>query len=134
MILVDTSVWVSHFRYGNSHLKEILNNGEVMCHPFVIGELACGNIKNRDEILLLLHSLPLAGTADQSEVLRFIDSHQLMGRGLGLIDFHLLISALLNDALFWTLDKNLRLASFEFNAAYCPVLWTVKHREELTGG
>ena len=123
MILVDTSVWVSHLRYGNSHLKELLNNGDVVCHPFVIGELACGNIKNRDEILLLLHSLPAVRSVEHNEVLRFIDSHRLMGKGLGLIDIHLLISTLLSDILFWTHDLKLRVASFEFNTAYCPLLW-----------
>ena len=128
MVLVDTSVWVSHFRYGNSHLEKLLNNEDVMCHPFVIGELACGNMENRDEILLLLHSLPTAGPAEQSEVLRFINTHRLMGRGLGLIDIHLLISALLSDVLFWTLDKRLRLAAFEFNVCYCPALWAINYQ------
>jgi predicted nucleic acid-binding protein len=123
MILVDTSVWVSHLRYGNCHLEKLLNNGDVMCHPFVIGELACGNIKNRDEILLLLQSLPTAIAVEQSEVLRFINSHRLMGRGLGLIDIHLMVSALLSDVLFWTLDKKLKFISFEFNVGYCPALW-----------
>jgi len=94
-----------------------------MCHPFVIGELACGNIKNRDEILLLLQSLPTAISAEQSEVLRFISAHRLMGRGLGLIDIHLMISALLSDVLFWTLDKKLKFVSFEFNVGHCPALW-----------
>ncbi|MGD2090914.1 MAG: type II toxin-antitoxin system VapC family toxin [Candidatus Aminicenantes bacterium] len=128
MVLVDTSVWVSHFRYGNCHLEKLLNNEDVMCHPFVIGELACGNMENRDEILLLLHSLPTAGLAEQSEVLRFINAHRLMGRGLGLIDIHLLISALLSDVLFWTLDKKLRLVSFESNVCYCPALWAINYQ------
>ena len=131
MILVDTSVWVSHLRYGNSHLKELLNNGDVVCHPFVLGELACGNIKNRDEILLLLHSLPPVVSVEQNEALRFIDSHRLMGKGLGLIDIHLLISALLSGVLFWTHDHKLRLASFELNAAYCPLLWVVNNTEAV---
>jgi predicted nucleic acid-binding protein len=122
MILVDTSVWVSHLRNGNCHLEKLLNNEDVMCHPFVIGELACGNMGNRDEILLLLHSLPTARSAEQSEVLRFINDHRLMGKGLGLTDIHLLISALLSDVLFWTLDKKLRFVSFEFNVGYCPAI------------
>ena len=123
MVLVDTSVWISHLRYGNSHLEKLLNNGDVMCHPFVIGELACGNMGNRDEILLLLHSLPTAISAEQSEVLRVINDHRLMGRGLGLIDVHLLIPPILSDVYFWTLDKKLRLVSFDFNVSYCPALW-----------
>jgi len=128
MVLVDTSVWVSHFRYGNSNLEKLLNNGDVMCHPFVVGELACGNMGNRDEVLLLLHSLPGAVSAEQSEVLRFINDHRLMGRGLGLIDVHLLISAILSDVYFWTLDKKLRLVSFEFNVSYCPALWVFNYQ------
>ncbi len=131
MILVDTSVWVSHLRDGNCHLEKLLNNGDVMCHPFVIGELACGNMENREEVLLLLHSLPTARSAEQSEVLGFINVNRLMGRGLGLIDIHLLTSALLSDVLFWTLDKKLRFVSFEFNVGYCPALWEVNYQQDL---
>lgn len=118
MVLVDTSIWVSHLTKGNARLKTLLEKAEVVCHPFIIGELACGNIKNRTEILSLLQALPMAGVAKHEEALRFIESHHLMGSGLGLIDVHLLASALLTRVLLWTADKRLRAASAELNIAY----------------
>jgi predicted nucleic acid-binding protein len=107
MVLVDTSVWVVHLRDGSSGLAMLLNDGEVMIHSFVIGELACGNIKNRKEILSLLQALPRAAQAQHEEVLGFIEQKEIMGRGVGYIDIHLLASAILSDAPLWTLDKNL---------------------------
>ncbi len=107
MVLVDTSVWVFHLRDGNVGLEKLLNNGKVACHPFILGELACGNLKNRDEILTYLQSLPMAILAEDEEVLEFIQNHQLMGRGLGYIDIHLIASAVLTDLPLWTLDKTL---------------------------
>lgn len=118
MVLADTSIWVSHLRKGNSRLKTLLENAEVVCHPFIIRELACGNIANRTEILSSLHALPAAVVAKHEEVHRFIESHHLMGRGLGLIDMHLLASALLTRAPLWTADKRLRAASAELSIAY----------------
>jgi predicted nucleic acid-binding protein len=107
MVLVDTSVWVSHLRHGNEDLQKLLHDGEVACHPFIVGELACGNLRNRDEILTYLQSLPMTILAGDKEVLKFIDNNQLMGKGLGYIDVHLIASALLTNALLWTLDKTL---------------------------
>ena len=107
MVLVDTSVWVSHLRDGNVGLEKLLNDGDVVCHPFIVGELACGNLKNRHEILMYLQSLPKAILAEDGEVLKFIESHQLTGKGLGYIDVHLIASALLTNVLLWTLDKTL---------------------------
>jgi predicted nucleic acid-binding protein len=107
MVLVDTSVWVSHLRNGDVALDKLLNDGEVVCHPFIIGELACGNLKNRHEILIYLQSLPMAILAEDGEVLRFIENHQLMGKGLGYIDAHLIAAAVLTDVPLWTLDKPL---------------------------
>ena len=118
MILVDTSIWVAHFRTGNSHLETLLNNGEVVCHPFVVGELACGNMKNRKEILSLLQALPMAEMAGHHEVLYFIEHNQLMGKGLGYIDVHLLASVLLTKIPLWTSDKKLKAASAELNLSY----------------
>ncbi len=118
MVLVDTSIWISHLTKGNAHLKTLLEKAEVISHPSIIGEMACGNIKNRTEILSLLQALPMAGVAKHEEVLYFIESHQLMGRGLGLIDVHLLASALLTGVPLWTADKRLRAASAELNIAY----------------
>ena len=111
MVLIDTSVWVSHLRQAHAGLVALLNDGEVACHPFIVGELACGNIKNRNEILMLLQALPVAKVATHEELLRFIEIHGLMGKGLGLIDAHLLASAVLSRVSLWTLDKALRAAA-----------------------
>jgi len=108
MILVDTSIWVDHLRKGNRHLEKLLLDAEVVCHPFVIGELACGNIKNRSEILTLLQSLPVIPTIDINEYLYFIDQNLLYGSGIGFVDIHLLASARLLDIPMWTADKKLR--------------------------
>jgi hypothetical protein len=120
MVLVDTSIWVLHLTKGNARLKTLLEKAEVACHPFIIGELACGNIRNRTEILSLLQALPAAGVPTHDEILRFIKSHHLMGSGLGLIDVHLLASALLTRVPLWTADKRLRRVSAELNVAYLP--------------
>ena len=106
-MLVDTSVWVDHLRRGNAKLASRLRNGEVESHPLVIGELACGNLRRRKEILSLLSSLPRVIEAEHDEVLSLVESRQLHGRGLGWIDVHLLASALLGRTTLWTLDKKL---------------------------
>ena len=118
MILVDTSIWVSHFREGKSHLKKLLLDEIVVCHPFIIGELACGHIKNREEIISLLKSLPKARTVEDDEILQFIENRRLMGLGMGLIDVHLLASSLLTNTLLWTADKQLRAVSSKLNILY----------------
>ena len=111
MVLMDDSVCVDHLRAGDDHLKILLEEGEVLCHPFVLGELACGNIANWEEILALLQALPGAQKVDEEEVLAFIEAHRLMGVGLGLIDVHLLASAVLSRATLWTTARQLRTAS-----------------------
>jgi len=113
MILVDSSIWVAHLRNGNVGLENLLIEGNVACHPFIIGELACGNIENRKEIISLLQSLPMALQAEHDEVLQFIDNHRLMGTGLGYIDMHLLASANLTKIPLWTLDKTLHKVSLK---------------------
>jgi predicted nucleic acid-binding protein len=118
MVLVDTSVWVAHLRDGNMGLRALLNEGYVVCHPFIIGELACGNLKNRSEILSLLATLPMAIHAEHEEVMKFIENHSLMGKGLGTIDMHLLASAILSKVPFWTLDKKLNQVSLKLGLAY----------------
>jgi len=106
-VLVDTSVWVDHLRRGNAELASRLGNGEVESHLFVIGELACGNLGRRQEILSLLDSLPRVIEAEHDEVLSLVQSRRLNGRGLGWVDVHLLASALLGRTTLWTLDKRL---------------------------
>lgn len=120
MILVDTSVWIDHFRRSSSVLAELLDQERVLVHPFVIGEIACGNLVNREEILALLGALARAAKAEDDEVLFFIDRHNLMGRGIGLIDVHLLASCLMAHASIWTADKRLRAAAEELNIAFDP--------------
>ena len=104
-MLVDTSVWIDHLRRGNVRLASRLQNGEVESHPFVLGELACGNLQRRDEILSLLGSLPCVIEAEHDEVLSLVGSRQLNGHGLGWVDVHLLASAMLGHTTLWTLDK-----------------------------
>jgi len=111
IVLVDTSVWVSHLRESHPRMVLLLNDGDVVCRPFIIGELSCGNLANRSEILLLLHSLPLVDQAEHKEVLQFMESNDLMGRGLGYVDVHLLASAVLFGVPVRTFDKKLRPAS-----------------------
>ena len=105
MVLVDTSIWIDHLRSGHAKLTELLNEGKVAIHPFITGELACGNLKNRKEIIALLHALPHIKKADDDEVLLFIEKHKLAGLGIGLIDIHLLASCKLGNAQILTKDK-----------------------------
>lgn len=107
MILVDTSVWIDHLRRGNARLLVALEAGEVMCHPFVIGELACGSLKHRAVFLSLLQALPQARQASHAETMSMIDARRLMGRGLGYVDVHFLASAILENARLFTLDARL---------------------------
>lgn len=107
MILVDTSVWVEHLRHGLPRLATLLLEGEVLIHPWVIGELACGNLRNRSQVLELLQGLPAATVARDAEVLLLIERERLMGRGIGYVDAHLLASALLSHCRLWTQDRRL---------------------------
>ena len=118
MVLVDTSVWVNHFRRGEYHLAQLLMNAEVACHSFIIGELACGNIGNRTEILNLLRSLPLAPAINLDEYLYFVERNQLYGIGIGFVDVHLLASAKLAGVPLWTNDKKLQHAASNLDMSY----------------
>ena len=119
MILVDTSVWIDHLRAGDERLVELLDSSQVLVHPFIIGELACGNLRKRDDVLRLLNNLPQAPGASQEEVLHYIESNKLMGEGIGYIDAHLLASAVLADtALFWTRDKRLQKIARKLKLAF----------------
>ena len=119
MILVDTSVWIDFLRRGGRELGNFLEKNRVITHPSVIGELACGNLINREELLALLHRLPKATSATDAEVLLLIEQHKLMGRGIGYIDAHLLASARLShDVQLWTRDKRLAAVAGDLSIAY----------------
>lgn len=107
MTLVDTSVWVDHFRKTERGLVELLGEGSVLIHPFVVEELACGSLPRRSEVLDLLHALPRAPLAEHPEVLDLIARERLFGAGLGAVDAHLLASARLAGARLWSKDKAL---------------------------
>jgi predicted nucleic acid-binding protein len=111
VILVDTPVWVQHLRYDSGELRRLLETGEVLCHPFIVGELACGSIANRVEVLEFLGTLPAAPIADHNEVFHFLNDKRLYGKGLGWIDVHLLASAALAGAELWTRDRALKKAA-----------------------
>jgi predicted nucleic acid-binding protein len=111
VILVDTSVWVEHLRAGNARLQVLLRDAQVLCHPFVIGELACRNLRKRGQILDLLAALPESRLAEHHEVLHLLDSARLYGRGLGWVDLHLLASTLISGCALWTLDRPLQRAA-----------------------
>jgi len=118
MILVDTSVWIDHFRKGNAQLEEHLMNVEVSCHPYIIGELACGNFQSRSQILSLLLALPCVQDVEQAEFMVFLEKNRLMGIGLGFVDIHLLASAVVSDIPLWTLDTALRKAALRLKVCY----------------
>ena len=111
MLIVDTSVWIDHFRNSNSELISALESGIVVMHPHIIGEISLGNIKQRDLVLNLLMDLPVAEVANESEVFDFIENNRLYGIGIGYVDVHLLASACLSNCLLWTLDKSLSSAA-----------------------
>lgn len=119
MILIDTSVWIEHLRKGNRALAHLLNNNQVLIHPFVIGEIACGTFADRHEVLAWLKDLPALPKADESEALYCIERHQLMGLGLGYIDVHLLAATLLAPPTrLWTQDNRLKAATKKIDVAY----------------
>jgi predicted nucleic acid-binding protein len=118
MILVDTSVWIDHLRGGEAELVTALESEQVLLRPFVIGELACGNLKNREEVLSLLQELPKATVATDTEVLSFIERRSLMGRGIGYLDVHLLASMALTEARLWTRDRRRAAAASELNLIF----------------
>lgn len=108
MILVDTSVWVDHLRVGEAQLAALLEAGRVLMHPFVIGELALGNLRQRASVLALLQNLPAAVVATDQEVMQFIERNSLAGQGIGYADAHLLVSIRLTaGSSIWTRDKRL---------------------------
>ena len=112
MILADTSVWIDHFRAGNQELRRHLHDDEIAMHPFVIAELALGSLRQRSKTLALLDLLPQLQVAQMSEVRHLIETHHLYAQGLGLVDAHLIASALISPGtLLWTRDRPLRKAA-----------------------
>jgi predicted nucleic acid-binding protein len=111
MTLVDSSIWIDHFRQGNASLAELLETDQALCHPFIVGELVCGNLCSRTTTIELLQTLPAAPVAEHHEVLVLIEWHRLMASGIGWFDAHLLASALLAGAVIWTQDRPLAKAA-----------------------
>ncbi len=118
MILVDTAIWIDHFRRGNAALFELLDAGQVLIHPFVVGELMLGSPRPSNAILKLLQNLPEAPRATDQEIFTFVDAHSLSGRGIGFVDAHLLAAvSLAADATLWTRDKRLLAAARQLSLA-----------------
>jgi hypothetical protein len=120
VILVDTSVWVEHLRRGHPALVALLEQGQVVCHPFVIGEVGLGSLRRRREILELLAELPALAVVSHEEALALVERHGLAGRGIGWIDVHLSASALVGGCRLWTLDTRLVSVARDLDLAWAP--------------
>lgn len=118
MILVDTSVWVDHLRRPNASLARLLEEGLVVCHPFVIGEIALGTLARRSEILGLLRELPAARVVSHEDALTLVGKRTLFGRGIGWVDAHLVASALIEHRKLWTRDRRLAAVAEDLNVAW----------------
>jgi predicted nucleic acid-binding protein len=117
-MLADTSVWIHHFRVSSPQLEQALIDGLILMHPFVLGEIVCGNLRRRSNVLSELQQLPSAVIAEHEEVLNFVEQHRLFGSGIGWIDAHLLASARLTGCRLWTLDTRLRQAASKLRLVY----------------
>lgn len=117
-VLIDTSIWVDHFRKANLRLKELLEDDRVMIHRYVVGEIACGSFGNRAELMSLLQLLPGCEEANFDEVLEAISSRKLYGKGVGFVDACLATSCLLTPCLLWTADKRLRTIASELKFSF----------------
>jgi predicted nucleic acid-binding protein len=121
MILVDTSVWIDHLRQANALLAQSLSDNRVSLHSMIIGELACGNLRNRAGLLSLWQQLPRVNEADYQEVLQSIERFQWMGKGIGFVDAHLLASTLLTpNTMLWTQDARLHKLAQQLSIAFIP--------------
>lgn len=118
MVLVDTSIWVDHLRRGDKRLAQLLAQNRVMMHPMIMGELACGNLQNRNELLGLWQNLPTVKEATHGEAMYFLEHRQLMGKGIGYVDLHLLTAARLNGSRLWTRDKRLAQLANDIGIAF----------------
>lgn len=119
MVLVDTSVWVDYLRDGDEVLAQLLTQGQVCIHPMVIGELACGRLQNREQLMALWQNLPAPVEAGHQEAMFLLESRSLMGKGIGYVDLHLLAACLLSgDITLWTRDKRLMQVSESLEVAF----------------
>ena len=122
-VLVDSSVWVGHFKQRSEHLVELLEQGLVTCHPYVVAEIACGTPPERSAIINMLADLESAPVATQDELLTMMNTRKLFGRGCGFVDMSLLASSLISEKLhIWTVDKRFELIASELGLAYKPRL------------
>lgn len=121
MVLVDTSVWINHLRSKEPDLVHLLDEGQIVIHPMVIGELACGNLSNRNEALWYLARLPQVVVATDDEVLFFIEHYRIMGSGLGYVDAHLLTTSVLHGGTqLWTRDRRMMSVADELDIGFVP--------------
>ena len=120
-MLVDTSVWIDHFRRSHPVLVAALERGDVECHDFVIGELACGTLRRRDDVLTLMRTLPRIAAVTHTEAMTLLEERRLWGRGLGWIDVNLLASVLVAGVRLWTLDRRLQRIAREIGVGWEPV-------------
>lgn len=122
-VLVDSSVWVGHFKQRNEHLVALLGTDSVVCHPHIVAEVACGTPPSRKAIISMLSELERVPIASQDELLALLDARRLFGRGCGFVDLSLLASVLINEmTLIWTLDKRFKQIATEVNRAFSPKL------------
>lgn len=119
-MLVDTSVWIDHFRRSQPALVAALDRGDVQCHDFVLGELACGSLPRREEVLLLIQTLPRIAAVSNDEAMALVAERRLWGRGLGWIDVNLLAAALVGGGSLWTLDRRLRTVAQDLGVGWEP--------------
>ncbi len=118
MILVDSSVWIDHFREGNGFLDNLLQGEKVLTHPFVIGELVMGSLRDRHQVIFEIMKLPRVVVAKEREVLAMVENFKLYSRGIGYLDAHLLASArLAREPILWTRDRRLRAVAMELEVA-----------------
>ena len=121
MILVDTSIWIEHVRRADKHLGALLGAGELLVHPFILGELALGQFRSRETLLRDLRDMPQAAVASHDEVLHLIEERRLVGAGIGYVDVHLLAAArLMGHTAVWTHDNRLRMVAEKLRLSHWP--------------
>ena len=118
MILVDTSIWVDHLRKSNRDLVYLLEQSQVLVHPWIIGELVCGNLANRKDLLMLFSSMPAVRVVSDVEVFELIEARRLFGKAVGWVDMHLLAAAIIEDIKLWTGDNKLKRIAASLGVAF----------------